>query len=419
MRPLLWFLFWFVAVPVVRGLALLLCWHPAVRERNRFEKRNKFERLAHSFADIGAVADLCFEFSSEGEFQQIAPLVDDALAAGKKVELVFFSPSVEKGVMTLAKAHPQQIRYLRYPLVRILPFVARRSFTHWTTARTLVMVRYDLFPELLLWALAPGNGLVLLWMSFKKERSLRRAPSRWKRLFLKAARVVVYAGGPEARLGAELHAPGLVFDFRIEQIRRRVALRESKFQHEFPQYREFRALLEEHPRRVILGNAWPSDLFLLRGLPAEVLVLIVPHSLSPKVLSEFRSQLRALGREAQEIDHDARPLVQGETFLLNRKGLLCELYADFGHAYVGGGFEGSVHSILEPLVAGSGPLACGPAHHRSTEFDVAATFNQITEVTTSEEFQRWLAQDSLSVERGRIESLARDYIVMRELVISC
>ncbi len=419
MRPILWILFWFVGVPLIRMLDLLLFWHPAVRERNRFEKKNKFERLAHSFAENGEVADLCFEFSSEGELQQVAPLIDDALAAGKKVELVFFSPSVEQGVMALAKAHPRQIRYLRYPLVRILPFVARRSFTHWSTARTLVMVRYDFFPELLLWALAPGNTLKLLWMSFKKERLLKKSPSRWKRLFLGAARVVVYAGEPEALVGSKLRSPGVVFDFRIEQIRRRVARREEKFRAGFPQHREFISLLEKHPRSVILGNAWPSDLFLLKGLPSDVLVLVVPHNLSPAILDEFRSRLRELGRETQEIDHVSKPLTTASTLLLNRKGLLCELYTDFGHAYVGGGFEGSIHSILEPLVAGSGRLACGPAHHRSTEFDVARSFNHVSEVTTPEEFQRWMAQDANSVDRGRIESLARDYIVMRELVISC
>ncbi len=419
MRPILWFLFWFVVVPLIRILDLCLFWHPALRERNRFEKRNKFERLAHSFAENGEAADLCFEFSSEGEFQQVAPLVADALGAGKKVELVFFSPSVEQTVTALAQAHPRQIRYLRYPLVRIFPFVARRSFTHWSTARTLVMVRYDLFPELLLWGLVPGNTLKLLWMSFKKERSLSRAPSRWKRLFLEAARVVVYAGEPEAIVGSKLRSPGLVFDFRIEQIRRRVALREEKFRTGFPQHRELTSLLEKSPQKVILGNAWPSDLYLLSGLPTDVLVLVVPHNLTATVLDEFRSRLRDLGREAQEIDDGTGPLTAGTTFLLNRKGLLCELYADFSHAYVGGGFEGSIHSILEPLVAGSGRLACGPAHQRSTEFDVASSFNYVTEVTTPEEFQRWIAQDANSVDRGRIDSLARDYIVMRELVISC
>jgi 3-deoxy-D-manno-octulosonic-acid transferase len=419
MRPLLWSLFWFVAVPLVRLLDLALFWHPRVRERNRFEKRNKFERLAHSFAETAEAADLCFEFSSEGELQQVAPLIDDALAAGKKIELVFFSPSVEKGVMALAAANPRQIRYLRYPFVRILPFVARRCFTHWVTAKTLVMVRYDLFPELLLWGMARGNTLTLVWMTFKKERSRGRGPSWWKRRFLAAARTVVYAGDPDGALGKELRVPGPVFDFRIEQIRRRVERRGEKFRIQFPVHGALCDLARSHRRALILGNAWPSDLFLLRDLAADVFVLLVPHDLSLAVLDEFQDRLRALGRDPFVIGAETVALAPRATVLLNRKGLLCELYADFGHAYVGGSFEGSIHSILEPLVAGSPRLACGPAHHRSTEFDVAAAVGRVTEVTTPEAFRGWLERDAEPAGHDRIEALSADYKAMRELVISC
>ena len=79
MRPLIFILFWFFYFPLLRVLALLLFWDPRVTERRRFEKRNKFEALAHSFKEKGIAADLCFQFSSEGEFQQVAPLIMDSL----------------------------------------------------------------------------------------------------------------------------------------------------------------------------------------------------------------------------------------------------------------------------------------------------------------------------------------------------
>jgi 3-deoxy-D-manno-octulosonic-acid transferase len=90
MKYLLQLFFWLIYFPLMRLFSLLLFWNRKLEERERFEKRNKFEWLAHSFKEIGEKADFCFEFSSEGEFQQVAPLIDDALKRGKKIELVSF-----------------------------------------------------------------------------------------------------------------------------------------------------------------------------------------------------------------------------------------------------------------------------------------------------------------------------------------
>jgi 3-deoxy-D-manno-octulosonic-acid transferase len=54
--------------------------------------------------------------------------------------------------------------------------------------------------------------------------------------------------------------------------------------------------------------------------------------------------------------------------LINLKGVLCELYSQVGHVYVGGGFGRSVHSVMEPFVAGA-RVYCGPKVYRSTEVE--------------------------------------------------
>lgn len=417
MRIIFWFLFWFVYFPVLRLLSLFLFWNSKIEERERFEKRNKFEALAHSFSDHNACADICFQFSSEGEYQQVAPLVDDALAKGKKIELVFFSPSVEKGILKLAAQYPKQIRYLRYPLIRLFPFIQRRSFTHWVTAKTLVMVRYDLFPEFLLWSMKGSHELKIIWMTFKKERSKGHGPSFWKKLFLKNASTIIFAGVPDQKAANDLGIKGAAFDFRVEQINRRVAKKEEKFKSHFPLYPEFRVNLSD--KRVILGNAWPSDLFLLRDLPSDYQLVIVPHQLSDEILNLFREGLDGLGREVFELNDATESFKASPTILINKKGILCELYADFPHAYVGGGFEGSIHSVLEPLVAGSYKIACGPFHHRSTEYDVAEDMGKISEVNTPEQFTEWLKDAPKSNEHAKIDSLLNGYAKVRELVISC
>lgn len=415
MKFLFQIIFWFVYVPLIRILDILLLWHPKIRERNKFEKRNKFEWLAHSFKEMNVKADLCFEFSSEGEYQQVAPLIDDALRLGKKLELVFFSPSVERAIMKLAAHYPDQVRYLRYPMVRIFPFVQRRCFSHWVTAKTLIMVRYDLFPEFLLWSMKEGNTLKIIWMTFKKERSSGKSPSAWKLLFLKYARAIVYAGLPDHEQGMKMKLPGEIFDFRMEQIKRRVEKKNEKFASHFTLYSSFKEELNRHQKKLILGNAWPSDLFLLRDLPKDILLVVVPHQLSPDILKQFHEALK--DRNVVEVNDQTENWKSSSTILINKKGILCELYADFPFAYVGGGFEGSIHSVLEPFVAGSEKISCGPRHHRSTEYDVALSDNRISEVNTPEQFLAWLNSGEKASSHDRMKT--QNYESMREFVISC
>ena len=56
-------------------------------------------------------------------------------------------------------------------------------------------------------------------------------------------------------------------------------------------------------------------------------------------------------------------------FIVNHRGILVELYTLFGHAFVGGGYGRSIHSVLEPYLADC-VVYCGPKTYRSTEFDV-------------------------------------------------
>ncbi|HXH75264.1 MAG TPA: hypothetical protein VNJ08_09885 [Bacteriovoracaceae bacterium] len=413
-------LLWMAYYPLFKIVSMFVFWIPAYQERSRFEKQNCLEPLCESFKLTGLTADLCFEFSSEGEYQQVASLIDDALKAGKRIELVFFSPSVEKAIVNLARNHQSQIRYLRYPLIRFSPFGNGRCFSSWITSKKLIMVRYDLFPEFLSWAGEADNELVMLWMSFKKERVKQKNISWMKKKFLSRSSKIVYASLPDQELGMQLGFPGSCYDFRMEQIKRRVALKESKFASMFVQYQELKANWESIPphKRLIIGNVWPSDLFLFELLPKDVFVLVVPHKLTPEILKAMHEGLTRTGRSVIEIS-DGSTVKSGDTFILNKKGVLCELYADFGLAYVGGGFEAGVHSILEPLVAGSETIACGEAHHRSTEYDVARGFGRMTEVKTPQAFLEWLTKDHIVPGEKSLSLVFEKYEKYRKDVISC
>lgn len=365
----------------IRLLSIVLIFIPAVRKRVAFERKNALDPVAKRFTS----ADIAFEFSSEGEFQQVLPLITDALANGKKIELIYFSPSVEKGVRDLCEKHPDQLRALRFPLLT-------GGLLAWISARKLVLVRYDLFPEFLSYS----GELVIVWMTFKKERTKDKGVSWWKQKFLARASLVIYATEEDAKTGKALGKPGDVFDFRMEQIRRRMEGKAEKFAKLFPEY-EVPSVPRE--KRIILGNVWPSDLGVFKEIPEDFFILVVPHKLDRDIIGAFEA---FFGERAT---------------VLNKKGVLCELYGDFAHAYVGGGFETSIHSVLEPLISGADHISCGPITYRSTEFDIAESAGKITVVENSREFRDWLGQKLVSA-TGH-DKMMSGYPTYRKAIISC
>jgi len=403
-------LLYFFYLPLLRFLGLLVCWLPAYQERLNFEKRNLSDPLSQKMND----ADLCFEFSSEGEYQQVASIIDDALGLGKKVELVFFSPSVEKTMMKLGAKHATQIRYLRYPLLSFYLL----SFSSWISAKHLILVRYDLFLDFLVWAMEPGHKLSMVWVSFKKERIRHKKISWMKKKFLKQSDKIFYASEKDQEQGIKLGLSGDSYDFRMEQIRRRILTRHEKLRHDFFLYSELLQRLEKFPRgkRLIFANVWPSDLFLLKNIPKDFITVVLPHNLTPEILEVFRSELK----NGVELGESSVSLPEGNIYFLNIKGILCELYSDFGKAYVGGGFETSIHSLLEPLVAGSEHISSGPLHHRSTEFDLAQKMGHVTVVNTPQDFFLWL---QLEGSRGSLSETLRPFLNRydgcRKEIISC
>ena len=406
---------WVLYFPILTLLKGLFYFFPKVRERIRFENKNISEPGCRSFKRDGLVADLCFEFSSEGEFQQVASLIDDALVQGKRLELVFFSPSVEKTIVELHKNHSKLVRYFRYPILSL-------SFSSWVSAQTLILVRYDLFPEFLIWSLKASRKLKFIWVTFKKERAKGKTPSLMKYVFLRRSDLTVFATEADYKQARAMGISGTIYDFRMEQIHRRMQQRATKFEKSFPQYPQLKKLLDQYPRekRLIMGNAWPEDLFLIEHLPSDILLMIVPHQLKSEIIEVMGQRLEAIGRKMEIVSDSTLDGFQGATILLNKKGILCELYADFGKAYVGGGFGVSVHSLLEPLVAGCEHLSCGPVNHRSTEFDLAQSLGSMKEVKTNQEFLNWLSEDSSGFKvHDRLRTQIESYPVFQKEVLSC
>ncbi len=337
-------------------------------------KRAHFESLRTS--SIGA-CDWSFEVSSEGEFEQVKPWVLSLLKSDKKVELVYASESVHKTVTNLQQHFSKSLRLIPLPLLTHTPW----SLVRVLTAPRLVLCRYDFFPSLMARASVVGVTSGLVWASFKRRRHRLENVwwRRWYRMFYGTFNWVVPATREDEKLFKELGGIQVLSacEMRVPQILHRLKNARAHFLDRFPHWDNFLNFLSTYPQesRWVMGSAWESDLGFLDDARLiedlknkKTLLTIVPHKLGP----QWKSILETRGFDVLEInlewDGTIGTTLKPQIVLMNLKGILCEFYSLMGHAYVGGGFERSVHSVLEPFVAGS-KILCGPKVHRSTEVE--------------------------------------------------
>jgi len=122
---------------------------------------------------------------------------------------------------------------------------------------------------------------------------------------------------------------------------------------------------------LVAGSTWPSDEALL--IPAlaavklqipDVRVVLAPHEPSPDRVGGLLGSFMEAGWHPSTLAHVEADGTLGDVdaVIVERVGVLSELYTVGTAAYVGGGFhDAGLHSVLEPAAAGL-PVLFGPRH---------------------------------------------------------
>jgi len=349
---------------------------------------------SRSWKKDGLKARMAFEVSSEGELEQVIPLIKKLISAQERVEILYASPSVEVKIKNLIAEHPEFIRCLRMPFIHFFfSFFAGPQVLSWVSAPVLVFCRYDFFPELFLLKFFKKTKLILLSGSLKSRQEMLERPGSflyeyWSQVYNQFDYIVAATEKDAARFKA-LGVPDQsidTYDFRLIQICKRLKSGHERLSILGP----FNAFLESYKQhaKILLAQCWPHEMALFKSekFRAEInaghkLVVMAPHQLQIEKINELiaafhlnwptgrvyllNDDLDQQGIEKLITDYKKHPA----PILLGVPGILCEAYTLFGHAYIGGGFARSIHSVLEPFMAGP-MVSCGPKTFRSTEFDI-------------------------------------------------
>ncbi len=169
-------------------------------------------------------------------------------------------------------------------------------------------------------------------------------------------------------------------DTRYDQVSARTAAAEQSA----PWLARFHA----QPRvTLVAGSTWPADeaqllpawQALAARWPGALRLIIAPHEPTAAHLAPIAAWCDTAGLRHATLDGPDD--TTADVLLVNRVGVLGELYALADVAFVGGGFhDAGLHSVIEPAAYGA-PVTFGPRHTASRDASLLIAANGATAVS--------------------------------------
>ena len=362
--------------------------------------------------------------------------VEARFAAWARVErdlsrplLWMHAPSVGEGLQarpvleSLRKLHPTlQLAYTYYsPSARsfadtlpvdfreILPFDTRASARAALAALApdvLVFSKLDVWPSLVDEASTLGVRLALTSATLPPHSSRLRGlgPALLRDAYARLDAVGAISAEDAERLsllGCRPSAIEVTGDTRYDQVWARARSTEAHGAIVEP----FRS-----PRpTLVAGSTWPADeerlfpaILHARTTAVGLRSIIAPHEPDADAMARIETWASSNGLEARQLAH---PFARdADVIIVDRVGILGDLYSVADFAFVGGGFHSAgLHSVLEPAAFGV-PVAFGPMHDNSREAGLLAREGGGASVADAAMlgavFTRWLADPPARLDAG-------------------
>jgi 3-deoxy-D-manno-octulosonic-acid transferase len=273
--------------------------------------------------------------------------------------------------------------------------------------RALVFSKVDVWPTLARIATKRGVGLGLVSATLAEGSSRRRGVAA--RLLADAYARLDAVGAIDERdaerlvdLGVHRDRVLVTGDTRYDQVWTRVK--------GVDRTKGFMATLAGDRPTLVAGSTWPADERPLlaawtgaRATVPDARLIIAPHEPTESHLSAVERWASNARLHAARLG--AADAAAADVVVVDRVGVLGDLYALASVAYVGGGFHAAgLHSVLEPAAFGV-PVLFGPRFANSRDASLLiATGGGATEDTAAAieaRLRTWLSDDRIREDAGR------------------
>ncbi|HEX9755871.1 MAG TPA: glycosyltransferase N-terminal domain-containing protein [Gemmatimonadales bacterium] len=346
-----------------------------------------------------------FHAPSVGEGLQAAPVITRLRRRHPEWQLgyTYFSPSAEAWAGTLNADVADYLPYDR-------PAEVGAALDALAPA-ALVFTKLDLWPELVAQAVARNIPVGLIAGTVSKTSGRGRWPVRE---VLRPAYAALTRAGAVSATDAEHLASLSVPRDRIE------VLGDPRYDSVRERWLAFQAVAmgsapAGDPCTLVAGSTWPADENVLLDALVEVRkqrpdakLLLAPHEPTPEHLERVE---RAAARRGLPVPRRLKTSPQDwQILLVDRIGVLAQLYGAGGAAYVGGGFgRAGLHSVLEPSAWGI-PVCFGPRWRGSRDAGLLLEAGAAMALPArpdgaatvlAERWREWLEDQGQRIERGR------------------
>jgi 3-deoxy-D-manno-octulosonic-acid transferase len=351
-----------IAVPLLWAGFHLYALVSAKARRAFAGRAGLFDQLEAQMRNIPAGARrVWFHSSSMGEFEQAKPIIAELKVRHPEIAVIvsFFSPSGFEHSRT----------YKLASAITYIPFDSYRNagrFVELVSPAAAVIVRYDVWPNHL-WALNRHHVPTMIASATLRPTTPRSLPvaQAFHNYLYNGLTAILTVSDEDRTVFASFDVArpelAVVGDTRYDQVLRR------------SQESRQRRFLPDHVVRgrtvLVAGSSWAEDERLLvpailRSIreDANLLAVIVPHEPTIEHLEALEDQLGTMSIRLSSIADYANERV----IVVDSVGILMGLYQYAAVAYVGGGFGGGVHNVLEPAAYGI-PVLCGPRCDNSQE----------------------------------------------------
>jgi len=302
--------------------------------------------------------------ASLGEFEQAKPVIRGLKALRPDILIVasFTSPSGYTNAVRI----PEVDLFIYLPLDT---YFRTRRFIQNLKPQKIIFVTYELWPNLILNAQRHHVKTYLISARIR-EKSLKWKPivrSFFSDLYRSLDYIYAISDNhKESVLKLIGTVPIKVLslgDTRYDQVIYRAHEKVAAFERR----------LFQDGFVFIIGSIWPQDAKQL--MPAvyrcmkefgRLRVIVAPHEPNEYALETLEEDLSENGILTRRLSSLPDKSSEFKAVLIDKVGILAELYHQSDLAFVGGSFRGSIHNVMEPAVAGI-PVLFGPTYHNSSE----------------------------------------------------
>ncbi len=184
--------------------------------------------------------------------------------------------------------------------------------------------------------------------------------------------------------------------------------------------KSFQAIEEflNHQKAIILGSSWEIDEQLFQEVLAENSTekyIIAPHEIGEHHLQsiEKRWPQKTIRYSQLSTTNADQPIL-----ILDSIGMLNSVYQYGKLAYVGGGFTGKLHNILEPAVFGL-PVIFGPKHSRFPEAQTFIDQGFGFSVSSHDELVNnlsWIEENQSEIQQGLLQYMQTQHGVSAKII---